>query len=99
MKSCRLILVTDGYLSCDKQLQIASSDTPPSMLQGLLTSASKHEGTYRYNFATVPFLAELLKLVISSVLLQRQKQTNPGTCLHRVVPRKCSWPIIGCWLA
>ncbi len=59
---------------------------PNAVVQGLLTSASKHEGTYRYNFATVPFLAELLKLIISSVLLQRQRQTNPGTCLPRVVP-------------
>jgi len=60
--------------------------TPPDLVsQGLLTSASKHEGTYRYNFATVPFLAELLKLIISSILLQRQKQTNPGTSTYRAV--------------
>ena len=57
------------------------SDTPLRLLQGLLTSASKHDGTYRYNFATVPFLAELLKLVISSALLQRQKRVNPGDSL------------------
>ena len=62
------------------------SDTPLRLLQGLLTSASKHDGTYRYNFATVPFLAELLKLVISSALLQRQKRVNPGSILSCCSP-------------
>jgi UDP-sugar transporter A1/2/3 len=45
--------------------------------QGLLTTASKSNGSYRYNFATVPLLAEILKLLISSMLLQRQKHTSP----------------------
>lgn len=45
-------------------------------MQGLLTTASKRNGSYRYNFATVPLLAELLKLLISTFLLHRQRQTN-----------------------
>jgi UDP-sugar transporter A1/2/3 len=45
--------------------------------QGLLTTASKRDGGYRYNFATVPLLAEVLKLLISTALLHRQKATNP----------------------
>lgn len=57
-------------------------------MQGLLTSASKHEGVYKYNFATVPFLAELLKLIISSVLLQRQKQTSPGMCINAIMLKR-----------
>ncbi|KAK9832370.1 hypothetical protein WJX74_007893 [Apatococcus lobatus] len=41
--------------------------------QGLLTTASKDStGRYAYNFATIPFLAECLKLCISTFLLSRQ---------------------------
>jgi UDP-sugar transporter A1/2/3 len=46
-------------------------------VQGLLTTASKTNGAYAYDFATVPLLAELLKLLISSALLQRQKRASP----------------------
>lgn len=45
--------------------------------QGLLTTASKTKGGYDYNFATVPFLAEVVKLCISSYLLSKQKQQQP----------------------
>lgn len=45
---------------------------------GLLTTASKSpNGTYAYNSATVPFLAELLKLVVSFRLLRRQQRDAP----------------------
>lgn len=47
------------------------------MVQGLLTTASKTDGEYRYNFATVPFLAECLKLLISCWLLRKQATENP----------------------
>ena len=46
-------------------------------VQGLLTTASKTNGDYRYNFATVPFLAECLKLLISCWLLRRQTVKTP----------------------
>ena len=46
-------------------------------MQGLLTTASKTDGEYRYNFATVPFLAECLKLLISCWLLRRQTVKTP----------------------
>lgn len=46
--------------------------------QGLLTTASKAPGGgYAYNFATVPFLAEALKLSISAWLLRGQMRTAP----------------------
>ena len=45
--------------------------------QGLLTTASKRDGSYEYNFATVPFLAEGVKFLISYHLLRRQKATDP----------------------
>ncbi len=50
---------------------------PAVVAQGLLTTASKTNGGYAYNFATVPLLAEALKLVISTLLLQRQRRTQP----------------------
>ncbi|KAG9454442.1 hypothetical protein H6P81_007346 [Aristolochia fimbriata] len=37
--------------------------------QGILTTLSQSNGRYSYDYATVPFLAEVLKLVVSSFLL------------------------------
>ena len=45
--------------------------------QGLLTTASKSDGVYKYNFATVPLLAELIKLITSALLLSRQITADP----------------------
>ncbi|KAK9805243.1 hypothetical protein WJX72_008374 [[Myrmecia] bisecta] len=56
---------------------MASILTLTTSSQGLLTTASKSGGGYAYNFATVPFLAESLKLLISCYLLQNQKQQTP----------------------
>jgi solute carrier family 35 (UDP-sugar transporter), member A1/2/3 len=50
--------MTPGY-----KLSMAAILTLATSSQGLLTTASKSNGEYKYNFATVPFLAELLKLV------------------------------------
>ena len=48
------------------------------MLQGLLTTASKAPGGgYAYNTASVPLLAEALKLAVSAWLLERQRRTAP----------------------
>jgi hypothetical protein len=45
---------------------------------GLLTTASKSkDGSYAYNSATVPFLAESLKLTVSMYLLRSQQRSNP----------------------
>ena len=46
-----------------RKLMMATILTLATSSQGLLTTASKSNGEYRYNFATVPFLAEILKLV------------------------------------
>ena len=46
-------------------------------MHGILTTASKSdENTYRYNVATVPLLAELLKLCVSAVLLRLEIRRN-----------------------
>ena len=45
---------------------------------GLLTTASKSaDGSYAYNSASVPFLAECLKLAVSLYLLRSQMRSNP----------------------
>lgn len=45
---------------------------------GLLTTASKSvDGTYAFNSATVPFLAELVKLLVSFYLLRKQQAESP----------------------
>ncbi|CAI9101170.1 OLC1v1038433C3 [Oldenlandia corymbosa var. corymbosa] len=40
--------------------------------QGILTTLSQSDGGYKYDYATVPFLAEVFKLLVSSVLLWRE---------------------------
>jgi hypothetical protein len=46
--------------------------------QGLLTTASKAPGGgYAYNTASVPLLAEALKLAVSTYLLARQRRVAP----------------------
>ncbi|EXC02948.1 CMP-sialic acid transporter 1 [Morus notabilis] len=47
--------------------------------QGILTTLSQSNGKYLYDYATVPFLAEVFKLVVSSILLWRECQASPST--------------------
>lgn len=44
--------------------------------QGILTTLSQSNGGYKYDYATVPFLAEVFKLVVSSILLWREIGTS-----------------------
>jgi len=52
-----------------QKLSIAIVLTLATSSQGLLTTASKENGIYTYNFATVPFLAEVIKLVRLHILV------------------------------
>ncbi|KAK1565256.1 hypothetical protein Q3G72_022615 [Acer saccharum] len=45
--------------------------------QGILTTLSQSNGGYKYDYATVPFLAEVFKLLVSSLLLWRECQKTP----------------------
>lgn len=47
--------------------------------QGILTTLSQSNGRYMYDYATVPFLAEVFKLVVSSILLWRECKASPST--------------------
>ncbi|XP_073266797.1 CMP-sialic acid transporter 1 isoform X2 [Populus alba] len=47
--------------------------------QGILTTLSQSNGKYLYDYATVPFLAEVFKLVLSSLLFWRECQISPST--------------------
>ncbi|KAJ6799470.1 CMP-sialic acid transporter 1 [Iris pallida] len=40
--------------------------------QGILTTLSQTNGRYRYDYATIPFLAEIFKLLVSSLFLWRE---------------------------
>lgn len=60
-------------------LLMAALLTVLTSAQGLLTSASKTGSGYAYDFAAVPFLAELVKLGISYGLLMRQRRADPGS--------------------
>mmetsp|Transcript_31111 Transcript_31111/g.52260 ORF Transcript_31111/g.52260 Transcript_31111/m.52260 type:complete len:371 (+) Transcript_31111:321-1433(+) len=52
--------------------------TVATSAQSLLTTGSKNaRGKYDYNVATVPLLAELLKLLASSVMLYNEYSRNP----------------------
>ncbi|MQL78508.1 hypothetical protein Taro_010943 [Colocasia esculenta] len=45
---------------------------------GILTTLSQSNGGYKYDYATVPFLAEVFKLLVSSILLWREcKSSHP----------------------
>lgn len=60
-----------------RTLAVATTLTLATSSQGLFTTASKTGGQYLYNFSTVPLLAELAKLCVSSILLYRQFQKDP----------------------
>ncbi|KAM1636970.1 hypothetical protein ACFX1X_015081 [Malus domestica] len=46
--------------------------------QGILTTLSQSNGKYEYDYATVPFLAEVFKLIVSSFLLWRECRISPS---------------------
>ncbi|BFG31888.1 hypothetical protein CerSpe_181620 [Prunus speciosa] len=46
--------------------------------QGILTTLSQSNGKYKYDYATVPFLAEVFKLAVSSLLLWRECRISPS---------------------
>ncbi|XP_028770360.1 CMP-sialic acid transporter 1 [Neltuma alba] len=45
--------------------------------QGILTTLSQSNGGYKYDYATVPFLAEVFKLAVSSLLLRKEFHKSP----------------------
>jgi UDP-sugar transporter A1/2/3 len=47
--------------------------------QGILTTLSQSDGGYKYDYATVPFLAEVFKLIISGLFLWREMRTSSST--------------------
>ncbi|KAG6592900.1 CMP-sialic acid transporter 1, partial [Cucurbita argyrosperma subsp. sororia] len=44
--------------------------------QGILTTLSQSNGRYEYDYATVPFLAEVFKLLVSSMFLWKESQKS-----------------------
>lgn len=62
---------------CASILTLATSS------QGIFTTASKVEGRYLYNFATVPFFAETLKLLVSLFFLVRLRMSGESVKMTR----------------
>ncbi|XP_047952326.1 CMP-sialic acid transporter 1-like isoform X2 [Salvia hispanica] len=56
---------------------VASFLTVLTSSQGILTTLSQSNGGYKYDYATVPFLAEVFKLIVSSLMLWRECQASP----------------------
>ncbi|XP_072985768.1 CMP-sialic acid transporter 1 isoform X2 [Typha latifolia] len=44
--------------------------------QGILTTLSQSNGRYKYDYATIPFLAEIFKLLVSSFFLWKESQSS-----------------------
>ncbi|KAL3815110.1 hypothetical protein ACJIZ3_016378 [Penstemon smallii] len=57
---------------------VASVLTILTSSQGILTTLSQSNGGYKYDYSTVPFLAEVFKLIVSSMLLWRECQRSPS---------------------
>ncbi|XVF22419.1 hypothetical protein REPUB_Repub12eG0170800 [Reevesia pubescens] len=57
---------------------VASLLTVLTSSQGILTTLSQINGKYKYDYATVPFLAEVFKLIVSSVFLWRECKKSPS---------------------
>ncbi|KAF5744149.1 hypothetical protein HS088_TW08G00745 [Tripterygium wilfordii] len=47
--------------------------------QGILTTLSQYNGRYLYDYATIPFLAEAFKLLVSGLLLWRECKVSSST--------------------
>lgn len=56
---------------------VASLLTVLTSSQGILTTLSQSDGGYKYDYATIPFLAEIFKLLVSSIFLWRECKKSP----------------------
>jgi len=59
------------------KLAVAVTLTLLTCSQGILMAASKVDGKYPYNIATVPLFSELTKLIFSAFFLYRAKNSDP----------------------
>ncbi|XVF22420.1 hypothetical protein REPUB_Repub12eG0170800 [Reevesia pubescens] len=71
---------------------VASLLTVLTSSQGILTTLSQINGKYKYDYATVPFLAEVFKLIVSSVFLWRECKKSPSPKMTT------DWKSIRCFL-
>ncbi|XP_039058071.1 CMP-sialic acid transporter 1-like [Hibiscus syriacus] len=60
-----------------KRCLVASLLTVLTSSQGILTNLSQTNGKYKYDYTTIPFLAEVFKLMVSSVFLWRDSKKSP----------------------
>lgn len=72
---------------------VASFLTVLTSSQGILTTLSQSDGGYKYDYATVPFLAEVFKLLVSSLLLWRECKKSPLPRMTTEWKSVCLFPI------
>ncbi|KAI3876833.1 hypothetical protein MKX03_015104 [Papaver bracteatum] len=61
--------------------------------QGILTTLSQSHGKYNYDYATVPFLAEVFKLLVSSFFLWRECKSSTRPRMTTEWRSVCLFPI------
>nr|XP_029153716.1 CMP-sialic acid transporter 1 isoform X3 [Arachis hypogaea] len=72
----------DYFNACSKKKKmqwyfVAVLLTVLTSSQGILTTLSQSNGKYKYDYATIPFLAEVFKLAVSSFFLWRECKKSP----------------------
>ena len=87
-------MAKSSSISGMRKLVVAATLTVFTCSQGLLMEASKVQGKYPYNSAVVPLLSELVKLILSILLLRRARARDPaGTIMTTDVKSVMLFPI------
>ena len=87
-------MAKSSSISGMRKLVVAATLTVFTCSQGLLMEASKVHGKYPYNSAVVPLLSELVKLILSILLLRRARERDPaGTIMTTDVKSIMLFPI------
>ncbi|KAK1418653.1 hypothetical protein QVD17_27798 [Tagetes erecta] len=72
---------------------VASLLTLLTSSQGILTTLSQSNGGYKYDYATIPFLAEIFKLLVSSIFLWKEFKKSPPPRMTTEWKSVCLYPI------
>ncbi|CAM6084893.1 unnamed protein product [Calypogeia fissa] len=74
-------------------LAVAALLTVFTSSQGILTTLSQTDGKYAYDYGTVPFLSEFLKLCVSASLLWKEMKKGPPPRITKDWRSVCLYPI------
>ncbi|KAJ7564217.1 hypothetical protein O6H91_02G007600 [Diphasiastrum complanatum] len=82
-----------GKPSKMQALLVAAGLTILTSSQGILTTLSKTGGGYKYDYATVPFLGELLKLIACAIMLWKEAKSSSPPRITSDWRSVCLFPI------